>query len=141
MTFTEIVDLGVKNGFIVNKEKNYPFLILNRKDGIKVELSFPGENVVSDLGEGVNINWEYKLFDTKTGVELYKDWLDIYGGTAEEKIIRLKIEVIEFINRISKSEIRIKEEFAFSFFGFKFLKYKELEFKTENNLWSEIING
>lgn len=141
MTFTEIVDLGVKNGFIVNKEKNYPFLILNRKDGIKVELSFPGENVVSDVGEGVNINWEYKLFDTKTGVELYKDWLDIYGGTAEEKIIRLKIEVIEFINRISKSEIRIKEEFAFSFFGFKFLKYKELEFKTENNLWSEIING
>lgn len=141
MTFTEIVDLGVKNGFIVNKEKNYPFLILNRKDGIKVELSFPGENVVSDLGEGVNINWEYKLFDTKTGVELYKDWLDIYGGTAEEKIIRLKIEVIEFINKISKSEIRIKEEFAFSFFGFKFLKYKELEFKTENNLWSEIING
>tara|TARA_R110002126_G_scaffold290629_2_gene448054 strand:+ start:5853 stop:6278 length:426 start_codon:yes stop_codon:yes gene_type:complete len=141
MTFTEIVDLGVKNGFIINKEKKYPFLTLNRKDGIKVELSFPGENVVSDLGEGVNINWEYKLFDTKTGVELYKDWLDIYGGTAQDKIMRIKNEVIEFINKISTSEIRIKEKFAFSFFGFKFLKYKELEFKTENNLWSEIING
>jgi hypothetical protein len=141
MTFTEIVDLGVKNGFIVNKEKNYPFLILNRKDGIKVQLSFPGENIISDLEEGVNINWEYKLFDTKTGVELYKDWLDIYGGTAEEKIIRVKNEVIEFINKISTTEIRIKEKFTFSFLGFKFLKYKELEFKTEKNLWSETKNG
>lgn len=136
MTFIEIVDIGVNNGFIRDNEKKHHFLTLNRKDGIKVELSFPYENQVSDLEKGVNLNWEYKLFDTKTGVELFKDWIDIYGGTAENKIIRIKNEVLEFINKISTHEIRIKEKFVISFLGLKFLKHQELQFKTENNLWS-----
>jgi hypothetical protein len=58
MTFKEIMDLGIKSGFIVDEKIGYNFLTLKRKDGIKVELIFPDDTLISTLKEGVNINWE-----------------------------------------------------------------------------------
>ena len=135
-TFGEIVDFGIKNGFTEDKKRGYNFLTLLKKNGVKVELSFPDDSLPSVLEEGVNINWEFRVIDEKTDKELFTDWIDIYGETAEEKILDLKNQVLEFINKIATLEIRIEEEFVFSIFGIKFLKYKVLQFET-NEGWRE----
>lgn len=135
MTFSEIVDLGIENGFIVNKKNGYNFLTIERKDGIRVELSFPDDNLLSILKEGENISWEYRLID-KNGMELFKDWLDIYRGTAKDKILDIKNQVLGFINKIATLEIRIEEKFVFSILGLKFLKYRVLQFRTDGG-WTE----
>ncbi len=136
MTFSEIVDFGIKNGFSVNEKEGCNFITLERKDGIKVELTFPEDKLSSTLKDGVNIDWEYRLLDNKTNLELFKDWIDIYKGTAEEKIIDTKNQVLEFIKKITTLEIRIEEKSVFSIFGLKFFKYKVLLFKT-NDCWTE----
>ena len=128
MKSAEILDFGIKNGFNFDKNKPLNTLTLNRADGIKVELYFPDEKLLSGMDDGTNINWEYKLIDNKTGTELYKAWIDIYSGTAEEKIESVKGEVFEFMNKILTHKIDIKEKSTFSIFGLKFLKYKELVF-------------
>lgn len=135
-TFSEIVELGIKNGFIVDKKNGRNFLTLGRKDGVKVELSFPDDNLSSILKEGENISWEYRLIDKKTGIELFKDWLDIYRGTAQDKIFDVKNQVIEFINKIATLDIRIEEKFAFSIFGLKLARCKFLQYRT-NDGWAE----
>ncbi len=136
MTFSEIVDFGIKKGFSVIEKEGWNFISLERKDGIKVELTFSEDKLSSTLKEGVNIDWEYRLVDNKTNQELFKDWIDIYKGTAEEKIIDVKNQVLEFIEKITTLEIRIEKKFVFSIFGLKFLKYKALLFKT-NDCWTE----
>ena len=139
MTFSDIVDFGIKNGFSVNKKEGCNFISLVRKDGIKVELTFPEDKLSSTLNEGVNIDWEYRLLDNKTNQELFKDWIDIYRGTPEEKINDVKNQILEFINKITTLEIRIEEKFVFSIFGLKIFKYKVLLFKT-NDCWTEQKN-
>lgn len=128
MTFTEILDYGIKNGFYFEKNKPFNSLTLNRIDGINVEIYFPDEKELVEMDDETNINWEYKLIDNITGTELYKDWIDIYGGTAKEKIERVNGEVFEFMNKILIQKIDVKEKSTFSLFGLKFLKYKELVF-------------
>lgn len=136
ITFSEIVDFGIKNGFSVSEKEGCNFISLERKDGIKVELTFPENKLSSTLNEGVNIDWEYRLLDNKTNQELFKDWIDIYRGTSEEKIIDVKNQVMEFINKIATLEIRIEEKFSFSILGLKFFKHKVLLFKR-NDCWKE----
>jgi len=128
MTSEKIIDFGIKNGFNFAQNKPLNTLTLNRADGINVELYFPDEKELSKMDDGTNINWEYKLIDNKTGTELYKEWIDIYSGTAKEKIERVKGEVFEFMNKILTHKITVNEKFTFSMFGLKFLKYKELVF-------------
>lgn len=136
MTFSEIVDFGINNGFSVIEKEGCNFISLERNDGIKVELTFPADKLSTTLKEDVKIDWEYRLVDNKTNQELFKDWIDIYKGTAEEKIIDVKNQVMEFISKITTLELRIEEKFVFSIFGLKFFKYKALLFKT-NDSWTE----
>lgn len=136
MTFKEIMDLGIKSGFIVDEKIGYNFLTLKRKDGIRVELIFPDDTLISTLKEGVNINWEYRLIDEKNDKVFYKDWLDIYGGTAKDKIRDVKDQVLEFMNKIASLELQVEEKSVFTLFGLKLLKYKVLQFRT-NGGWKD----
>lgn len=132
MTFKKIIDISITKGFEIIDHPYCNILKYKRKDDIQVEIIFPTDELYETLTENVNIDWEYKLIDDKTKQIIYKDWFDIYGGTAKDKILDCQEQVLEFINNISTKEIRIKEKSVFPIFGIKLLKFKSLQFKKEN---------
>lgn len=128
MTFNQIVEIAEGRGFKVQFLEHSFHLEYDRKDGIGVELCFPTEKSLIDLKEGVNIDWEYKLIDNKTELELYKDRIDIYRGAPEEKMNSLKNELLDFIDKIVTKKIIVEEKSIITVFGYKFLKYNEMVF-------------
>jgi hypothetical protein len=126
-TFKEIVDEALNNGYKANIEEKFYELILKRKDGIIVEVSFSDDEFLSSLKDGTNISWEFKLMDEKTGKVLYKDWREHYGNGINILIKEMREDVRRLLHDLRICKIIILNKSAFKIFGINILKYKELK--------------
>jgi hypothetical protein len=138
ITFSEIIKIAEKNGFIFNSNLDFNQLIYQRKDDIKVEISFPDDNLLSKLDEKISPLWGFKLINILTDELIFESLYDIWWGTPTEKINFIKTEIIDFIDKISNYEIRIELVYRYKILGFRFLKNKELQFKLEDG-WKQLF--
>ncbi len=145
MTFQDIAVLAEERGFVVSQSEGVYRLRLKRTDGINVETSFvtDGKNKVEHFA--LPYSWEYVLKNDQTGEELYRDWIEHYGEeTPTERMTSLQAEIYDFVNKVSRLEIRIHEYPVFSILGWKVGKIKELQFKTDSgwrDLWGSETNA
>ena len=129
MTFNDLVKYAVKMNYRIESQKDYNELILEINDLIKIIMIFPNDEVEKNLGDHVNINWEYTVINKENQKKIHSDWLDYYGGTPETKLQDMKNDILEYINNFALRKFEIVEKSVFSLFGKKFLRYKELIFQ------------
>lgn len=97
-------------------------------DSLNIEISFPNDTIDEDLGDNVNIDWDYRI-KNKENVEIHREWFDYYSGNAKTKIENMQSDIFIYINNFANSKFKIIQRSALSLFGVKFFKYKELIFE------------
>jgi hypothetical protein len=138
MTFEDIATLAKKRGFVLSQREGIYHLYFKCSDGVVAETSLLTEEKSKLVNFNSPVSWEFVLKDAITQKELYHDWIEHYHAeTADERMTNIKLEIWNFVDKISSLDFRIREYCVFSFFKWKFGKVKQLEFKTESG-WRDL---
>ncbi|SCY20581.1 hypothetical protein [Flavobacterium caeni] len=129
MKFVDLFEHAIKLGFkTIPVEEQYYKMTFETNDSLNIEISFPNDTIDEDLGDNVNIDWDYRI-KNKENVEIHREWFDYYSGNAKTKIENMQSDIFIYINNFANSKFKIIQRSALSLFGVKFFKYKELIFE------------
>jgi hypothetical protein len=136
MNTNELISYANSHGFSINEKENKYLFQFKKEPNLIFEFFIP--KVEFSIKDGTALEWDVNVKDLENKKE-YNIWAEEYGQMdSSSKWDSMRNSYKDFIDTVTKNEIRLFEHCLFTIFRKKFFEKTDVQYKSNNN-WENIF--